>query len=858
MYIPPQAATVPTAAVRRGYFSLLCFLLFLIPLTLLILTGHTAAAAVCTTDSDPSGCISYQHNTGRLEVRHVLHPNYNPGRFNLLIDGHVKVSAVGDGGTTGEQVVRAGQHSVSVTTAIGTSLADYNTSVECRDANGTGSVVASQANNSPLSLTVPNGSDIVCTITNERQTGTIYVTKVVDWHGSPPNRSQTFEICVSGISYPNGNCKTVGYDGGLLTWPGVETGDYDVVETDPGSAWSVVVDSSPVTVPCGGEVSATVTNTLRSGSLEVTKFVNWNGTTPDPAKTFAICITGPSYGAPNCQNADFDGGTLLWPDLIPGDYVVSEPDPGSNWSVKVTNSPVTVPAGSPSAHASVTNTLQRDGLTVTKVADWNGITPDPGQSFTICITGPSYPDGGCQNTGYLGGVLRWPDLLPGAYSVSEADAGPLWTTVVNGSPVTVGSGAGVAAATVVNTRKLGSLEVTKTVDWNGALEDPSQSFQICITGPSYPSGNCQTVGSSGGKLLWENLIPGSYVVNETDPGSMWEVGVPAGAITVPGDGSGVQAMVVNTHKFGSLEVTKTVDWLHIPEDPNQTFQICITGPSYPSGDCQAVGPNGGTMFWDHLIPGPYVISETDPGIMWVVGVPNAPIIVPGDGKATATVSNTHKGSLEVTKFVIWNGLPEDPNQTFQVCITGPSYPNGNCQTVGSGGGKLLWSNLLPGSYIITETDPGNMWDVEVPDGPIIIPGCDCGEARAAVFNTRKLGSLSVTKTVNWNGVTPDPNQSFTICIAGPSYTDGNCQSVGAGGGVLTWIDLIPGAYSVAENNPGQGWETVITGAPAAVPVDGGQASAEVINTRVVSSGTGVDPVGWPGGAFRVYLPSLGN
>ena len=347
MYIPPRAAAVPTAAVRRGYFSLLCFLLFLIPLTLLILTGHTAAAAVCTTDSDPSGCISYQHNTGRLEVRHVLHPNYNPGRFNLLIDGHVKVSAVGDGGTTGEQVVRAGQHSVSVTTVLSTSLADYNTSVECRDANGTGSVVASQANNSPLSLTVPNGSDIVCTITNERQTGTIYVTKVVDWHGSPPNRSQTFEICVSGISYPNGNCKTVGYDGGLLTWPGVETGDYDVVETDPGSAWSVVVDSSPVTVPCGGEVSATVTNTLRSGSLEVTKFVNWNGTTPDPAKTFAICITGPSYGAPNCQNADFDGGTLLWPDLIPGDYVVSEPDPGSNWSVKVTNSPVTVPAGQP-------------------------------------------------------------------------------------------------------------------------------------------------------------------------------------------------------------------------------------------------------------------------------------------------------------------------------------------------------------------------------------------------------------------------------------------------------------------------------------------------------------------------------
>ncbi|MFN8467093.1 MAG: hypothetical protein U0X20_16175 [Caldilineaceae bacterium] len=1051
MYTPPRSAAVPTAAiVRCAYLLSLCCLLFLIPLTLFVLTSHTAAAAdVCPPGSDPSGCITYQHYTGRLEVRKVLRPSDNPGRFNLLIDDTILASAIGDGGTTGEQIVRAGQHSVSETTAIGTSLADYNTSVECRDADGTGSVVASQANNSPLSLMVPAGSDIVCTITNERQTGTIYVTKVVDWNGSPPNQGQTFEICVYGISYPNGSCKTVGYDGGLLTWPGVETGDYDVIETDPGSAWSVVVDSSPVTVPCGGEVSATVTNTLQSGSLEVTKTVNWNGTapdpaktfaicvsgpsypvpncqiadfdggtllwpnlipgdyivsepdpggdwsvtvtnspvtvpagsspaqasvvntrklgslevtktvnwngtTPDPAKTFAICVSGPSYPVPNCQNADFDGGTLLWPNLIPGDYIVSEPDPGGGWSVTVTNSPVTVPAGSTPAQASVANTRKlgslevtktvdwngapqdptqsfqicitgpsypagncqtvgssggkllweylipapyviseinagsmwvvalpdgpitvpgdgkatamvvnthtADSLTslkVTKTVDWNGVTPDPNQSFTICITGPSYPDGNCQNTGYLGGVLSWANLLPGAYTVSETDIGQLWTTVISGSPATIGSGNGGATASVVNTRKLGSLEVTKTVDWNGAPQDPTQSFQICITGPSYPAGNCQTVGSSGGKLLWGNLIPGPYVISETDPGSMWVVALPDGAIIVPGDGVGAQASVTNTHKLGSLEVTKVVDWIGVPVDPAQSFQICITGPSYPAGNCQIVGSNGGMLFWNNLIPGPYVVSETDPGIVWVVAVPDGPIIVPGDGKATATVLNTHKGTLDVEKFVIWNGLPEDPSQSFQVCITGPSYPEGNCQTVGSSGGHLYWYNLIPGAYVITEIDPGNMWTVEVPDGPVTVPECDCGEARAAVFNTRKLGSLEVTKTVNWNGVTPDPEQSFMICIAGPSNTDGDCKSVGADGGVLTWTDLIPGNYSVTENNPGPLWETVITGSPVAVPVDGGLASAAVINTRLVNSGTGQNPVQKPGGAFRVYLPSLG-
>jgi hypothetical protein len=29
---------------------------------------------------------------------------------------------------------------------------------------------------------------------------------------------------------------------------------------------------------------------------------------------------------------------------------------------------------------------------------------------------------------------------------------------------------------------------------------------------------------------------------------------------------------------------------------------------------------------------------------------------------------------------------------------------------------------------------------------------------ASVLNTRKLGSLTVTKTVNWNGVQPDSEQ----------------------------------------------------------------------------------------------------
>ena len=69
------------------------------------------------------------------------------------------------------------------------------------------------------------------------------------------------------------------------------------------------------------------------------------------------------------------------------------------------------------------------------------------------------------------------------------------------------------------------------------------------------------------------------------------------------------------------------------------------------------------------------------------------------------------GSLDVTKEVDWGTLPVDDDQTFEICINGPSYPNGNCQIVDYAGGTLTWQNLLPGDYSIEETDPGDMWDV---------------------------------------------------------------------------------------------------------------------------------------------------
>jgi hypothetical protein len=799
-------------------------------------------------NSDPSDCVVYRDNTGRLEVRKVLRPATNPGRFNLLIDSSIAASAVGDGGTTGERIVDAGRHTVSETTATNTNLGDYNTWITCRDANGSGSIVAAQANNSPLTLAVPDGSDIVCTIVNERQTGTIYVTKVVNWNGVPVDSNQTFTICVYGPSAPNGSCQTTDYDGGLLTWPAMETGYYAVVERDPGGAWSVEVDTSPVYVPCNGFVSATVTNTRKRGSLEVTKFVNWNGAAPNPAQTFPICITGPSYPAPNCQTADFDGGTLVWADLIPGIYTVTEPDPGSQWAVTLTGSPVKVPPDGAVAKASVANTLKRGSLTVTKVANWNGVTPDQDQAFDLCITGPSYPIGDCRPVGHLGGALSWLDLIPGPYTVGERDAGPLWTTEVQGSPATVVSGGDSATATVINSRKLGGLQVTKTVNWNGAAQDAGQFFHICIAGPSYPEGDCQTTGSSGGTLTWNNLIPGPYTVTENDPGGEWVVAVPPGPVTVPGDGGSVATGVTNTHKRGSLRVEKLVNWNGGTPDANQSFTICIAGPSHPNGNCQVIGAAGGPLTWHDLVPGDYRVTENALGGEWITTVAGSPAAVVGDGStAEASVTNTRKrGSLTVTKVVEWNGVTPDQEQTFQICISGPSFPNGGCQLADYDGGALVWENLIPGAYRVSEEALGSEWVVTITGAEVTVPPDGSGVS-ASVVNQRKLGGLNVTKAVDWNGVTPDETQAFAVCIRGASFPAGDCKTADYDGATLTWLGLIPGEYAVYETSPGSEWAvTVDGGGVATVPTNGGTSDATITNTRKRGSLTVAKVVDWNG------------
>jgi Domain of unknown function DUF11/Prealbumin-like fold domain len=102
--------------------------------------------------------------TATLELRKVTVPAGDPGRFDLLVNGHV-VATGGNGTTSGPLVVGTGEGTVAERGANGTSLSDYDSSVACTR-NG---APALSVPGTKVDGAIAQGEVVVCTFTNTRR-----------------------------------------------------------------------------------------------------------------------------------------------------------------------------------------------------------------------------------------------------------------------------------------------------------------------------------------------------------------------------------------------------------------------------------------------------------------------------------------------------------------------------------------------------------------------------------------------------------------------------------------------------------------------------------------------------------------
>ena len=94
-------------------------------------------------------------------TKHLISNSNDPAKFNLRIDGTTYAANVGDGGTTGAVTVTPGTHTVSETAGLNANMNNYQARIACSD--------GSAAYATSLQVTVSQGEQLTCTITNTRK-----------------------------------------------------------------------------------------------------------------------------------------------------------------------------------------------------------------------------------------------------------------------------------------------------------------------------------------------------------------------------------------------------------------------------------------------------------------------------------------------------------------------------------------------------------------------------------------------------------------------------------------------------------------------------------------------------------------
>ncbi len=315
---------------------------------------------------------------------------------------------------------------------------------------------------------------------------------------------------------------------------------------------------------------------------------------------------------------------------------------------------------------SATKTYKAGALEVTKVVAGlagvvNGNTVD--DTFTVTVTGPSYPGGHQIVFTLTNGVLEssnpvvLENLIPGNYTITEADAGAEWTETVPENAVVVVIDE-TAKATVTNTYVPGALEVSKVVDLNNYLfpQGVDTSFTFEVTGPSYPVAEEVVInvvdGVPAGAQTLTNLIPGEYVVNEVGEDTLAWTASGEGAVSVSA-GATAQKAVTNSLKIPSTDISITPSVYET--EPGQNVVLTITDTN--NGETPITDPSV-ELYANNVL--------TVPQPTYVSGDANTNDVLDIGETWTWSVALLINGN---TTFVV-NGLGTDP---LGNPVNGPTY-----------------------------------------------------------------------------------------------------------------------------------------------------------------------------------------
>ena len=637
-------------------------------------------------------------------------------------------------------------------------------------------------------------NSVTATVTNERNTGSLSVEKIVKGTGAQTEKVFTFtlQLTNTGVTlegtYPadiNGTDTPVAVDasgkatlnlkgGETITINGIPDGTtYEVTETVP-TADGYTVDKTVEkgNITNGQTAEATFTNTRNVGGLTVTKKTVGNGLDePSVRKEFDITVTlAPKTGVDlvgtvNGVALPADGTitkgvwtktftleadeSVTFAGLPEGTaYTVSEEDytaQGFITTITPQTGTIEVEDGAteaPTVDVTVTNTRNVGGLTIAKIVTGTGSSASDTFTFRLELENDAVNVDGEYTMTYSG--VEQPDLLTVTDGEAEITLHGGQTALIEGIPVNTDY-------TVTELTVAEADAETGEADENGYVLTTDNGLTGTITSTEDAYQASFTNDRKVGDLTVTKAVAGN---GEDAPNALdaFEITVtftaPAG-VTLTGEVNGAPVQASNTI---TLKDGESVKFTGLPE--GTTYEV--TEASYAA--------NGYEATFDEYASGSIVARETAAA-----------------GIATTVTNTMNVGDLSVTKTVTGSGAETEREFEFTLTLTnedgvtvdntyktseGELTVTGGEATFTLKGGETLTIYGIPEGtdYTVAEEDySANGYETTSTgeDGEIVAEQT----AQAEFTNHRDVGSLKITKEVEGNGEdAPNALTEFEITV----------------------------------------------------------------------------------------------
>jgi hypothetical protein len=313
---------------------------------------------------------------------------------------------------------------------------------------------------------------------------------------------------------------------------------------------------------------------------------------------------------------------------------------------------------------------------------------------------------------------------------------------------------------------------------------------------SGPISSVTTTSNTGTVGL--DVSPGSYPVAETVPAG-WALTSSScdQGRTLPNvviNAGQTVTCTFNNTKLGKVVVTKQT----LPDGSPQQFTFDGSWSGAGTDLTLSDGQSGDSGF---IAPGTYSVAETNIPAGWDLssatcsdGSPITAISVAADETVTCTFTNTQRGTIVIVKN---SGVAAGSfafNETWS-SGTGATTPFGITTVAPGNTGQRQFDNVEPGSYTVSETDPGASFDLKSlqcvdgahntttssPSSPQLqasgTVNVDPGETVVCTFSNSKKGTIVIVKDAQ-----PNLPAAFDFTAAAPlsnfTITGSGSQSFG--------------------------------------------------------------------------------